>query len=102
MGHLFQSRASSPHGSPIESLEAPVRHSGSCCDAVQDCDFAGASSGSWAAMVALLATQGAGRVDVLFQSGRPPLGTGTSANLKRLGRFMFGIFWGDNRGDVWR
>eukprot|EP00913_Durusdinium_trenchii_P008629 g8103.t1 len=35
----------------------------------QDCDFAGASSGSWAAMVALLATQGAGRVDVLFQSG---------------------------------
>lgn len=35
----------------------------------QDCDFAGASSGSWAALGALLATQGAGSVEALFHSG---------------------------------
>jgi len=35
----------------------------------EDCDFAGASSGSWAALAALLASQGLGRVDALFHSG---------------------------------
>jgi hypothetical protein len=58
----------------------------------QDCDFAGASSGSWAALGALLATQGAGSVEALFHSGsvsgehRPGKDWGkTSGNLGKPG-----------------
>ena len=59
----------------------------------QDCDFAGASSGSWAALGALLATQGAGSVEALFHSGaagerRPGKDRGkTAGNLGKTWKF---------------